>query len=126
MIDTPQIVHTAAQSTAIIRLTVPRDQMRTVMGPGIDELMSTLRAQGIVPSGPWQSPALSSPQLDSCLFLALNLIAHVATLLSQNGSRSSTRGAASPEAARCSSHTGCEPAHALFRKDVFIDDRNGL
>jgi effector-binding domain-containing protein len=53
MIDTPEISQTAAQSTAIIHVTVPRDQMRVVMGPGVDELMSTLRAQGIVPAGPW-------------------------------------------------------------------------
>jgi len=52
MIDTPEILQTAAQSTAIIHVMVPRDQMRTVMGPGIDELMSTLRSQSIVPAGP--------------------------------------------------------------------------
>jgi effector-binding domain-containing protein len=53
MIDTPEILHTAAQATAIIHLIVPRGEMRTVMGPGLDELLSTLRAQSIVPGGPW-------------------------------------------------------------------------
>lgn len=53
MIDTPQIVQTAAQTTAIIRITVPRAEIRRVMGPGLAELMATLGKQGIVPTGPW-------------------------------------------------------------------------
>jgi len=53
MIDTPQIAHTADQLTAVIRLTIPREEMRTVVGPGIRELMAAVDAQGIAPSGPW-------------------------------------------------------------------------
>src|SRR5258708_7519606 len=53
MIDTPRIELTAAQSTAIIRLTVPRAEMQTVMGPGLGELKATLDAQSIVAAGPW-------------------------------------------------------------------------
>jgi effector-binding domain-containing protein len=53
MIDKPQITHTAAQRTAFIRLTVARDEIRTVMGPGITEVYATLAAQGIKPTGPW-------------------------------------------------------------------------
>jgi len=53
MIDTPHLTQTAAQSTAIIRLTIPRDQIQTVMGPGIRELMAAVAAQGITPTGPW-------------------------------------------------------------------------
>lgn len=53
MIDTPQIAQTAAQLTAIIRLTIPREEMRTVMGPGIRELMTAVTAQGIALTGPW-------------------------------------------------------------------------
>lgn len=53
MIDTPQITQTADQLTAVIRLTIPKEEMRTVMGPGITELMSTVAAQGIGPAGPW-------------------------------------------------------------------------
>ena len=53
MIDTPQIAQTAAQRTAFIRLTIPRDEIRTVMGPGIGELMSTVAAQRVAPAGPW-------------------------------------------------------------------------
>ena len=32
MIDTPQITQTAAQLTAIIPLTIPREEIRNVMG----------------------------------------------------------------------------------------------
>lgn len=52
MIETPQIVQTAAKLTAIIRLTIPREEIRNVMGPGIGELMATLTAQGLSPAGP--------------------------------------------------------------------------
>ncbi len=53
MIAAPEIVATAAQPTAAIRLTVPRAEIRQVMGPGITELMTTLAAQGVAPAGPW-------------------------------------------------------------------------
>ena len=52
MIDTPQITQSDAQLTAIIRLTIPRAQIRNVMGPGIGELLATVAAQGIAPAGP--------------------------------------------------------------------------
>jgi effector-binding domain-containing protein len=52
MIDTPQITQSAAQLTAIIRLTIPRAEIRNVMGPGIGEVMATVAAQGITPTGP--------------------------------------------------------------------------
>src|SRR3972149_2199032 len=53
MIDKPQIVQTGAQQTAIIRLTIPRQEIRNVMGPGYGELMTVVAAQGIAPAGPW-------------------------------------------------------------------------
>lgn len=53
MLDTPQIIQTTAQLTAIIHLIVPCDEIRNVMDPGIGELMATLAAQGIAPAGPW-------------------------------------------------------------------------
>jgi effector-binding domain-containing protein len=53
VLDTPQITQTEAQQTAIIRLTIPRDEIRNVMGPGIGELMATVAAQRIAPAGPW-------------------------------------------------------------------------
>lgn len=43
------------QLAAVIRLTIPREEIRHVMGPGLGEIMSTLAAQGITPSGPWFS-----------------------------------------------------------------------
>jgi effector-binding domain-containing protein len=49
----PQILHTQAQQTAVIHLTIPREKIREVMGPGIQELRSALAAQGVVPTGPW-------------------------------------------------------------------------
>ena len=55
MLDPPQITQTAAQQTAIIRLTIPRAEIRNVMGPGIGELMAAITAQGIAPAGPWFS-----------------------------------------------------------------------
>ncbi len=53
MLDTPQITHTTAQQTAFIHVTVPRNEIQKVMGPGISELMATVAAQGIAPAGPW-------------------------------------------------------------------------
>jgi len=53
MIDTPQITQTSDQQIASIRVTVPRAQIQEVMGPGFEELMSTVAAQGIAPTGPW-------------------------------------------------------------------------
>jgi len=38
---------------AFIHLTVPRSEIRTVMGPGLAELHAVLAAQGVTPSGPW-------------------------------------------------------------------------
>jgi len=53
MIDKPQIVQTVAQHTAIIHLTIPREEIRNVMGPGLGEVMAAVAAQGISPAGPW-------------------------------------------------------------------------
>lgn len=53
MLDKPQITQTAAQPTAIIRLTIPRAEMRNVMGPSYRELVATVAAQGIAHAGPW-------------------------------------------------------------------------
>ncbi|WP_208752597.1 SRPBCC domain-containing protein [Corallococcus carmarthensis] len=53
MIDTPRILQTEAQLTALIHVTVPRAGIQQVMGPGISELMATVAGQGIKPAGPW-------------------------------------------------------------------------
>lgn len=52
MIDTPHITRTTARPAAVIRLTVPRERIQEVMGPGIGELMATLAEQGVEPAGP--------------------------------------------------------------------------
>ena len=53
VIDTPQILETAAQPTAVIRLTIPRADIRAVMGPGLTKLRAAVAAQGVAPNGPW-------------------------------------------------------------------------
>lgn len=53
MLDTPQIAQTTDQLTAVIRVTIPREEIRNVMGPGIAELMAAVAAQGIALAGPW-------------------------------------------------------------------------
>src|SRR5688572_11891953 len=55
MIDEPKIIDTTTQKAAVIYLTIPREKIGEVMGPGHNELMSTLKAQGITPAGPWFS-----------------------------------------------------------------------
>ena len=55
MLDTPHITDSPARQTAVIRLNIPRSEIRNVMGPGITELMATVAAQGIGPTGPWFS-----------------------------------------------------------------------
>jgi effector-binding domain-containing protein len=49
MIDTPEIVHTNAQLTAVIHLVIPREEMPHQFGPALNELLATLSAQGIEP-----------------------------------------------------------------------------
>ena len=53
MLDTPEITQTANRLTAVIPLTIPRAEIRNVMGPGIGELMATFARQGIAPAGTW-------------------------------------------------------------------------
>jgi effector-binding domain-containing protein len=65
MIETPRIVETRAVDTAAIRLTVPRNQIAAVMGPGIGEVMAALKAQGIAPAGPWLTHHL---RMDPAIF----------------------------------------------------------
>ncbi len=53
MIEQPQITQTSAVQTAVIRVTIPRDQIQEAMGPGYEELMAAIAGQGIGPAGPW-------------------------------------------------------------------------
>jgi effector-binding domain-containing protein len=52
MIETPYIAQLEAAPTAVIHLQIPREKMPEVFGPAIEEIMATLAAQGIVPTGP--------------------------------------------------------------------------
>jgi effector-binding domain-containing protein len=53
VLDIPQVTSTPEQQYASIGLTVPRADIRSVMGPGVRELFATLHAQGIAPAGAW-------------------------------------------------------------------------
>ena len=52
MLETPQITQFTTQQTAVIHLTIPRTEIRKVMGPAIGEVMAAVAAQGIAPAGP--------------------------------------------------------------------------
>jgi effector-binding domain-containing protein len=65
MIDPPQIVQVAEQPAAIIRFAIPREQIGSVMGPGIGELMASLAMQFVMPAGPFFSHHL---RMDPVLF----------------------------------------------------------
>jgi hypothetical protein len=59
MIEPPRIVRTAAQPTAVIHITIPREEIRKVMGPGHQELMAAVAAQGLwecYAAGPESNP----------------------------------------------------------------------
>ena len=53
MLESPQILQTTALKAAVVPVTVPRSEIRNVMGPGIGEAVAAAQAQGIGPSGPW-------------------------------------------------------------------------
>ena len=53
MIETPEIVETSPQMMAFIHLTIPREEIRHVMDPGLQEILGVLADQGIEPAGPW-------------------------------------------------------------------------
>jgi len=52
MLDTPTILEVDAQLAAVIRFTIPRGEIRNVMGPGMAELMAAVASLGIAPAGP--------------------------------------------------------------------------
>lgn len=55
MLDKPRIAETDEQIAAVIHITVPRTEIRNVMGPGLAELMAAVAAQGLKPAGAWFS-----------------------------------------------------------------------
>lgn len=52
MIDTPFVTDSVAVHTAVIRLKIPREEIRNVMEPGIRELLRTIAEQELSPAGP--------------------------------------------------------------------------
>ncbi len=61
MLDTPQIVSTPMQLTAVIHLTVPREDIQHIMHPGLLELEAAVVAQDIAVTGPWFTHHLRRP-----------------------------------------------------------------
>jgi effector-binding domain-containing protein len=53
MIETPKVIQTEARLVAAIPIQCNSAEIRTVMGPGISELRSTLEEQGIQATGAW-------------------------------------------------------------------------
>jgi uncharacterized protein YndB with AHSA1/START domain/effector-binding domain-containing protein len=53
LIEVPTIAETTPQLAAAIHVTVPRSEIRTVMGSGLNEIMTAVKSQGIGPAGPW-------------------------------------------------------------------------
>ena len=52
MLDEPEIRTTTARHAAVIRLTVSRAEIQTVMGPAIGEVLAAVAAQEKTPTGP--------------------------------------------------------------------------
>jgi uncharacterized protein YndB with AHSA1/START domain/effector-binding domain-containing protein len=59
LIEAPVVTDTPPQLAAAIHLTVPRNEIQSVMGPGLAEIMTAVAAQGLAPSGPWFTHHLS-------------------------------------------------------------------
>jgi hypothetical protein len=53
MIETPQLIQTQTQLTAIIRPQIPKHEIQQAMGAGLRELHAAVAAQGIAAPGPW-------------------------------------------------------------------------
>jgi effector-binding domain-containing protein len=53
VLDTPRVTRTTARQTAVIHLTIPREEIRKVMGPSLAELRAAVAAQGVAVDGPW-------------------------------------------------------------------------
>ena len=51
--DEPRILRTTPLLAAVIHLTIPRSEIRSVMGPSLAEVMEAAKTQNIGPAGPW-------------------------------------------------------------------------
>ena len=61
MIEPLRILRTAPQLAAFIPLTIPREDMRKVMGPGLAELRAVAAAQKIAVTGAWFTHHVKTP-----------------------------------------------------------------
>ncbi len=59
MIETPQIVKTSEELTAVIHLTIPRTEMRAAIPAALAEIHAAAAAQGIDSSGRWMAHHLT-------------------------------------------------------------------
>jgi effector-binding domain-containing protein len=53
VLDTPEITQMSPQLTAIVHLTLPRNEIQHAMGPGLAEVRAAVADQGIAAPGPW-------------------------------------------------------------------------
>ena len=53
LIETPEVTEAAPRLTAAIHLTIPRSRIQSEMQPGLNEIMSVIKEQGIGPAGRW-------------------------------------------------------------------------
>lgn len=53
MLTELRITTTTTEPIALLHVTVPRNEIQKVMGPGLAELGKTIAAQGIATRGPW-------------------------------------------------------------------------
>jgi hypothetical protein len=52
-IETPQITESTVQVAAVLHVIVPREAIRSVIGPGLAEVQAAVAAQGLTSAGPW-------------------------------------------------------------------------
>jgi effector-binding domain-containing protein len=65
MIEPPRILDIPAVTAAVVHVTVPRNEIQRVMGPGLHELKEALASQGVTPLGPWFT---HHPRMDPAVF----------------------------------------------------------
>lgn len=81
MLETPEVRDLPRRLCAYIPVRVPREEIQAVMGPGIQELVGELRAQGVATAGPWFT---HHPRLDPAYF-DLEISVPVASPVRPNG-----------------------------------------
>ncbi|NOJ39753.1 GyrI-like domain-containing protein [Bradyrhizobium australiense] len=61
MIEPLRVIKTTPQLTALIPISVPREDVRKVMGPGLAELKVGVAAQNVAVVGPWFTHHIRNP-----------------------------------------------------------------